>query len=145
MKKLQMVIVTSLLLFIVACKKDNKNSNTDILTNGNWVIAAISIDPPFDIDGDGIVDSDLYQLYEACEKDDYYTFKKNNKMDINAGSLKCDPSDPQVYSVDWQFTDNEKGIMIDGENATLVELSSERLQFRYDESGYKMTVKMVKH
>jgi hypothetical protein len=145
MKKLKIVIAASLLIFILACRKENKNSNTDIITNGNWAIAAITIDPPFDIDGDGIVDSDLFQQYDACEKDDYYTFKKNNKMDINAGGLKCYPSDPQVYSVDWQFTDNEKGIMIDGDNATIVELTSEHLQFSYDEYGYKMTVKMVKH
>lgn len=145
MKKLQIVIITSLLIFILACKKDNKNSNMDIITNGSWVISSMTLDPPFDIDGDGTVDSDAYQTYDACEKDDYYTFRNNYRLEINSGSQKCDASDPQVYSVDWQFTDNDKGIMIDGENATIVELTSERLKFRYDEYGYKMTISMVKH
>jgi hypothetical protein len=144
MKKIQIVFAAGIMMFCLACKKESKTSNTDLITSGNWKLSAITVNPGYDYNGDGTIDTDIYALYEPCEKDDYYTFKKNGTMEINEGSSKCDPSSPQVSTVDWQFANNEKSIIIDGEQATIVEISANRLQLKYDDYGETTNVTMVK-
>jgi len=144
MKKTHVLFTAIALMFCAACKKDNKNPNMDLITSGDWKIISVIANPPFDYDGDGIDDSEIFPLYDACEKDDYYTFKSNGILEVNAGSTKCDPQDPQIIPATWEFADNEKSIVIDGEKGTINELTSSNLRFTFAQPGESTTIKMIK-
>src|SRR5688500_8216772 len=77
-----------------SCKKEKEQSRTDILTSGQWKIAAFTMTPPRDFDLDGDLDSDIYALLDACEKDNYFIFKSDGKLEFYEGATKCDPLDP---------------------------------------------------
>lgn len=125
MKKLFILLITA--LFISGCKKDDKSqSKTDMLTSVQWKMSAFTISPPMDIDLDGIIDSDLYATYDACNKDDYFVFKKDGTLDINEGPSRCSSYDPQVETVNWAFVNDEKEIIIDGDRGTIKELTASR-------------------
>jgi hypothetical protein len=144
MKKIQIVFAASIIIFALACKKENKNSNMDLITNGHWKISALTANPGFDYDGDGTIDTDIFALYDPCEKDDYYDFHKDGTLDINQGASKCDPSAEQWFTVYWEFADNEKSIILNGEKATIEELSSSRLTLQVVEYGHNLTISFVK-
>jgi Lipocalin-like domain len=127
--KTKLLLLTSIIIMVVlfACKKeDHPKTKSELLTTGEWKMTSFTVSPPVDLDGDGIVDSDIYSTYDACLKDDYYVFKNNGTMDINEGSTKCNPSDSQVETVNWAFVNGEKEIDIDGDRSTIVELTSTR-------------------
>src|SRR4051812_20106422 len=103
------LIIAAAVMFISGCSKDDKSpSRTEILTTGKWKISAINMTPPTDYDGDGIVDSDVYAYLETCDKDDYFIFMKDGKLEFNEGIMKCDPLDPQTRTDSWSFLNDEK-------------------------------------
>ena len=110
MKKTSLFIALALFLFASCNKKDKVMSKTDILTSGTWKITALVEDN----DGNGSYETDVYALLQPCTKDDYYTFRSGGQLEMNEGPSKCDPADPQTDNVNWQFTNNETKINIDG-------------------------------
>ena len=118
------------------CKKDKdkdiQQSKTDMLTSGQWRIIAHTSNPGFDWNLDGTKETDLYSVYEPCEKDNYVVFKKDGTFETNEGATKCFSSDPQSEAGTWSFVDNETKINIDGDVATIEELTSTRMRLRSD-------------
>ena len=100
----------------------------ELLTTGQWKVVAFTLSPPFDLDGDGDLDSDAYALMDACERDDFFIFKTDGKYEVNEGATKCDASDPQSELYDWAFVNEEKELIIDGDRVTIQELTSSRLR-----------------
>jgi len=120
------LLLVSAVIFISGCNKDKDDkslSRSDILTIGKWRMTALKMTPPVDYDGDGIVDSDVYAFIEACDKDDYFTFMKDGTLELNEGTLKCDPLDPQTQTDNWSFVNDEKEIIIAGDRCTILELN----------------------
>jgi hypothetical protein len=117
------------------CKKDkDEASRMDMLTSGQWRITAITATPPIQTPI-GML-SDLYTLFfESCRKDNFYIFKKDGKAEINEGATKCAPSDPQTNTIDWSLSSDEKEIILDGERATILELTNSSLRIRGTEEG----------
>ena len=144
MKKVKIVFAIAVVLVAVACKKDNKNSNMDLISSGSWKMTAFTVNPGYDYDGNGTIDTDIYSLYDACEKDDYYSFHTDGKMEVNEGPTKCDASDPQAFTVEWQFANNGKAIIIDGEQMAIDELSSSKLILDYNDYGTKTIITFTK-
>ena len=147
MKKTFSTLALALLLLSLGCKKDNDKQNQsrmDLITTGQWKIIALTLVPGSDIDGDGDIDTDIFQDFDICEKDDYYIFHSNGIFDVDEGASKCDASDPQVVSGDWSFANQEKEIILDGTPGTIEELSSTRLRMRFEERGETTTITMAK-
>ena len=94
-------------------------------------MTAYTTNPAQDIDGDGDTETNFFDYLEGCIKDDITTFKTNGTAETNEGATKCDPLDPQTYSVDWVFTNNETKIEVGGEEFNLVELTATSLKISY--------------
>ena len=144
MKQIQTIIAISILMICVACKKDNKESRMNLITSGNWKITALTIVPGYDIDGDGDLDTDIFQDFDLCEKDDYYIFKSNGVLEVDEGPSKCQPSDPQLTTGSWSFANQETEIIFDGMQGTIEELSSSRFRMRFEDRGETTTITMGK-
>ncbi len=151
-KMKQTIQLASLLLAIttastfIACKKDNKDDNagktkTELITTGSWKVTAYTVNPALDVDGDGDVETNVFDYYEACEKDDFTTFKTDNTAEFNDGPSKCDPGDAQTYSRTWYFTANETKLVVDGQEFTIIELSatSAKIRYTYELNGVTYT------
>lgn len=130
----------------VGCKKDKdeEKSKTELLTSGQWKISAMTLTPGSDWDMDGDIDTDLYSLLDACDKDDYLVFSTNGSVEYNEGATKCDQDDPQSESDSWSFTDNETKINLDGDIYTIDELTSSRFRISLTEDDETLTLTLTK-
>ena len=144
MKQLKTIITIGVLIACVACKKENKENRMDLLTSGSWKMIAFTIDPGYDYDGDGDIDTDLFAVTEACVKDDIFSFKRNGAFEVDQGLTKCDANDPQLYTTDWEFTNNERSIVISGEEYDIEELSSTRLKISQHYAGEQSVITLSK-
>jgi hypothetical protein len=140
MKKVGNTIVVGMLFILIACKKDKSDSQrVDLISTGTWKLFGLTAQPGYDVDGDGYIDNNLYLFYDACEKDNIHTFRKNGEYQIDEGASKCDPADPQVYSSHWEFRNGESEIMIDGDLGVIEELTSTSLRIRGQIPGQAIT------
>ncbi|MGZ8511011.1 MAG: lipocalin family protein [Chitinophagaceae bacterium] len=140
-----LLVMTGAITF-QACKKDKKDSTktkTELITTGTWKITAQTVNPALDWDGDGDVETNLFDDTEACLKDNFITFKTNATAEENEGATKCDPLDDQIYNMSWNFTDNETKIEIDGDEYTLAELTASTLKISYTEVDAGVTYTFV--
>ena len=122
MKRIYSLIAMAMLIFTLACKKDKNNGKMDIISSGDWKIITINIEPGYDYNADGNIDTEIFQFYDACERDNSYRFRRDGTLEINEGPLKCNPSDDQVEYADWEFIDNETGMVIEGQEGRLKNL-----------------------
>ena len=53
---------------------DDPQGYADSQVVGNWKITAVSSDVPNDWNGDGIQETNIYDTWSACQKDNLYTF-----------------------------------------------------------------------
>ncbi|GAO42438.1 DUF5004 domain-containing protein [Flavihumibacter petaseus] len=103
----------------------NTATRTQLLTTGSWKLVAHTFDPAVDLDGDGQADdTDYYQYYEPCEKDDFITFHTDESGTIDEGPLKCDAGDPQTYDMSWNWNNDETVLYANGQQITIIELTS---------------------
>lgn len=125
MKKLTTVLLAGLALG--ACKKDNSDSpaqtRTDLLTAHNWKPSSGT----YSFAGIG------GNLFQTCDKDDAYKFNTDKSVVVDAGTTKCNTSDPQKQTGTWALSSDEQkltinvtGSLINGE-ADIKELSATTL------------------
>ena len=117
--KTQLMIITFLAFLVVlveftSCKKEDEvKTATDYLTQGNWMVTAISIDPGID-NGDGILVTNVYPYYEPCQQDNLLIFNNNGIAIQDEGLTKCYPDDPQTINEgSWVFSNNNKTLTIE--------------------------------
>ena len=126
------VVMTTVIL--TGCKKDNTNTvaktKTQLLTDGTWSLTALVSDR----DANGTYETNDYAGYSACFKDNFHTFRSNGDLEVNEGSTKCNPADPQTVIKHWQLTNNENTLVVDSDN-DLIELSSTTLKIKLNEAG----------
>lgn len=117
MKKQFLIILSiSFLITIVeftACKKEEQpKTASEFLTEGNWIISAITIDPGMDM-GTGSPVTDMYPYLEECSLDDIMDFQSNGTIQMDAGAIKCDPNDPQRENLgSWTLSNNNSTLTI---------------------------------
>jgi hypothetical protein len=124
--------IATLLFTLFACKKDAEPTKTELLTAHAWKTTAAEAT----ING---VKSNLYASYEACEKDDFTTFKTDKTFISDEGATKCDPADPQTEQAKWTFLTNETKLEItvtdSGSTATItydiVELTADKIILKF--------------
>ena len=76
-------------------------SNTSKLTGKNFKMTAYTVSPVY------YGSTDFYALMTACQKDDLSRFETNGSYTIDAGSMKCNPSDPQTITGSWIWKSGE--------------------------------------
>ena len=125
----------TLLFVLSACQKESSASKTEILTTGKWRVVAMTVSPAMDADGDGDLDTDLYVLVDACDKDDYSVFKTNGTIENNEGPTKCYPQDPQIEISTWAFKSNETILEVDGDDHIIEELNGTTMRLKSSAFG----------
>lgn len=132
MKKIISIAAIFFILLIAACnKKDTAASKTELLTSGSWKLTAVMADN----DANGTYEADEYAGFSDCFKDNYYTFRANNELELNEGATKCDPADPQTETATWQLTQNETHLAFGPDEYKLEELTISTLKWKEDYSG----------
>lgn len=125
-----------MVLLLSACEKEDKQtSRTDLLTNGQWRMTSYTLSPPYDLDGDGTADADGLATFADCDRDDLFIFKKDGTLVLDEGPTKCNPIDPQTENTTWAFVNNETEVVIDGERATIVELTASQFRVSVNVGG----------
>jgi hypothetical protein len=100
MKKIIMLTVL-FSLFFVACKKTNepiiekKPTFSELIVNKKWQMTAFHCSPPL------FGDSNFYETFEPCQKDNYDFYYTNSNLDYNVGEIKCDPNEAQIFTTSW--------------------------------------------
>jgi hypothetical protein len=92
----------SLGILFFSCKKVEVDANNDpqgyadSQVVGTWKITAVNADIPYDWDGNGTPETDLYPAMSSCDKDNLYIFEPNK-----TGSFKknCNGSENGVWDI----------------------------------------------
>ena len=130
---------------IASCNKDDDDrvkTKTELITSGSWKLTAYTSNPAYDWYGSGVYATDILAALNPCEADGFDTYKINGILEINEGSLKCDPMNPQIFTASWAFADNESKIIYDGiDEYILVELTETTMRLRstFVENGITYT------
>jgi len=128
---------------LLSCKKDPPvKSRTELLSTGTWKRTALTSNPAYDWYANGTSDTDILSYMWPCEKDNFDTYRTNGMIEVNEGPTKCDPSDPQTWSVSWEFIKNETVILFEGSYEYIIdELTETTLKLRgtFEENGVTYT------
>ncbi|HEY5510472.1 MAG TPA: lipocalin family protein [Prolixibacteraceae bacterium] len=119
MKKSLFIALTLFVFILSSCKKDEAKSRSEMLTGAKWKLSSMKI-------------NGVAEPIEDCSKDDFFIFTSGGTCTSNPGANKC-YSDEVVETSTWSLSSDEKSITIDGNTATIVELTQSR--FTYSE-GY---------
>lgn len=121
------ILYILLIISAPACKKDRSEdppSRLSLLTAAPWVMSKN------EMTYNGIT-TDILPFQDPCERDDRWIFKTNRSLELNEGPSACDLSMPPYSIIDelrWTFTDNEAGIIIDGQQLVIDQLNQGSLQ-----------------
>lgn len=130
-------------LFFVGCSNEpNDNipaptaaTKTELLTTGTWNLREMTVNPGFDIGG-GVILTDIYSQFDACDKDDLIKYNTNGTGVYDVGAINCDPDfTPQARPFTWVFNLTETKIIDNGEAYDIVELSETTLKTSYVMDG----------
>jgi hypothetical protein len=130
MRKLNLLLIVSLFLATLSCKKDDTPSKKDLLTGKNWILTAETVSPA--INFNGILITDLYAQMDDCTKDDISKFNADGTYTFEEGATKCDVNDPQVFdSGTWVFNSDQTILVLTSPingtiNAEIIELTSSK-------------------
>lgn len=131
-----------------SCKKDkDDDSKTELLTDGNWQMTALTSDPAFDWFGTPV--TNVYAQLPACIKDDLTVFKTNGTVNFDEGPSKCETNDPQTTSGTWALSADEKVLSVttDGEteswNIDELKGSTFKAKYEVEEGGLTYTFSVV--
>jgi len=103
-------------VIVTSCKKDESNlTKKEMLTAKSWKILSSKTN--------GVAD-----VIEDCQKDDFLTFTTEGSYTFNPGTKKC-YSEDAIDTGTWALSSDEKYIIVDGENLTIVELTENRFTF----------------
>ena len=93
------------LILLSSCSKENTNSRPDTLI-GTWAVVGISSNTPFDFNGDGRTETDIYGNYNACQRDIVLTFEQGGYGQARQGCTAY------TETLSWQFSNNNNTLNI---------------------------------
>jgi hypothetical protein len=106
-----LLLLTFSCIFFIACKKDDKETKTDLLTASAWLHESSGVDA----DKNGTIDFPFdATIVPTCRIDNVLTFQKGNTAVNDEGAAKCNQADPQVSNFNWSFSDGETTLNISG-------------------------------
>lgn len=113
--------ICALLFVFTSCTKKDVISNENDLT-GTWQVTGISSNVPYDWNGDGYQETDIYGTYTSCERDIAISFDPGGNGQIRQG---CNSYWQNMY---WQLSDNNHTLNIDlpgdGLHLNIIQFSS---------------------
>jgi hypothetical protein len=127
-------------LALTSCKDKDKTeipapAGSALFADKSWKLQSITFNPAFDWNEDGVLDKDLVDLLEECDRDDLLIFKKSGKIVSNYGAKKCDPTEPaEEEDGSWTYDDTAKKLSIDQDGLqvwSILENSGNTLKLRY--------------
>jgi len=124
-KHISFVLITISIIAVTfsSCRKDDdEKTPKDFLTEGQWKITDIELDPGIETVPGLPPIKDVYNFVftEDCQKDDLIIFNTDGTITEDEGALKCNPDDPQsVTENTWTMNEDETTI-----NATFFGLDS---------------------
>src|SRR5262245_24903634 len=114
----------------------------ELITAAPWHRTALISDPAYDWYANGIADTDVLSIMLPCERDNLDLYGQNGVFTTDEGPTKCNPSDPQTWTMTWRFTNHETTLVFDGTDVyTLLELTETTLKFEttFVENGVTYT------
>jgi len=136
MKKIIHITPLFFILLFACSKKDSVATKTELLTSGSWNLTAVMADN----DGNGTYETDEFASFPACFKDNYFSFLAGGIAEINEGTTKCSPTDPQTETGSWQLTQNETHLKINSDEWILQELTATTLKWKEEYSAGRSSV-----
>jgi hypothetical protein len=143
MKPAVLKILAFAFLFISAasCKKSGGDttttpkSKTTLLTQSTWKVQSVGLDA----NKDGIAESDVTALIQACKLDNIYTFKTDGTGTMDEATAKCTGTDPQTLAFTWLFKSTETILSgtfsFTNSDATIISMNDTNLVVAYDDSA----------
>lgn len=137
------------LLFSGACQAPASTlKQSESFTDKNWQMKGLTIAPEIDWNLDGIPDTDIFPLLDACEQDDGFLFQRDNQVIRVFGDELCDEESSDEAGR-WSYSDTDRKLtIIEGEDDIqefkVLESSANRLILLYrfqstDEQWHDMT------
>jgi len=150
------IVSTAFAILIIALnfsackKKENKSSSTtkpavdstqiklrtQLLTSGNWKIAAMTVTP-------GISTGGTLIAVDSCNMDNFTKYYASGLVVYDEGVIKCKPNDPQTTINTWGFNSDATIISITesvrNKSWNVVELTNSNLKINYAVSSSGQT------
>lgn len=112
-----------------------EKSNEELLTSGNWLRTSMTISPGLQ-DEAGNLYTDALSLEEACERDNEVSYDSDGTGIYLAGDNRCyESEDDIIYTFNWRLSDDNKRIIEDDEEYSILEISEKRMILEYKTSG----------
>ena len=102
----------SLVLIFTSCTKSGVISNQNDIT-GTWAVTGIRSDIPYDWNGDGYSETDIYGSYDYCQRDIVLTFDQSGTGQSRQG---CNAYWKAMY---WQLINGNRTLQINLPNDDL--------------------------
>ena len=136
MKKTIFVVLAAATVAVSSCKKDEDNSSNTPSNTNTASKKELLTAKPWKTTGLTIGGADLWSQFDACEKDNIYTFKTNGVYIDDEGATKCDPADPQIVTTStWALIENDTKLVYAGDTAIINEISSSKMVLQSDFLG----------
>lgn len=129
------------LIAAVSCSKNEPaapvvpKSKTILITQSSWKVQSVGIDA----NKDGVTETDVTGLVNACKLDNTYTFKSDATGTMDEAAVKCNAADPQTQSFSWSFKSTETILSgtfsFTNGDATILSLTDTNLVVAYDDPG----------
>jgi hypothetical protein len=95
----------SLLFVFSSCSKRDVISNEEDIV-GTWAVTGIRSDLPYDWNGDGYTETDIYGSYNSCQRDIALSFESYGSGQSRQG---CNAS---WRAMSWELTNNNRTLRI---------------------------------
>lgn len=127
-----------------SCSKDDARpeQTRSKLIVGTWKATGFTASPAYDYDNNGTVESDIYAIEPACDKDNLLKFADGNVFQIDEGAAKCDANTPQVMTDTWSLFASDTKLKAGPDTGTILQLDRATLKLSSvfpDNSGRSIT------
>lgn len=142
--KYLLIIISIGILLFVQCTKKNETipTKTELLTAKNWMLSAANVAPAVVVQMSGfpIPISDLYSYLPACLEDNFTKFASNNTYVTDENTSKCNPTDPQTSTGNWNFNSDESKITLSNYNNSSKPTTFDVAEISADKLGFSLTI-----
>lgn len=103
-----LLLCSAAAILFASCKKEEETTTptpSELLTRSAWKLVK---EEEKQNNGSWV---DYTNAIPACEKDDLFVLKTDNKYEVNEGASKCSSGDPNIVEQGgWALVDNNTGI-----------------------------------
>lgn len=102
-----------LALTFIGCSKDSTSTSLEsALVSKRFALTSVKYTPQIDFDGNGTLESEVFNLLDACEKDDVIYFKSSSAAESIA-NVKCYSFENDIDT--YRLSIFDKGFVLDND------------------------------